>query len=813
MKKLKFTSDVLPHLLAVLTFVLITVFFFNPVFFGNKALNQHDIQEWEGSARSLRDYREATGEEGLWSPSMFSGMPAYLVNVEWSNGPVYAFKSILTLGLPHPVANIFAAFISYYILLLAFRIRPYLAIAGAVAFGLSSYMMIGLAAGHNARIGSIAFMPLVVAGIHLVFTGKRWLGFGITALGMALHLRENHLQITYYLALIVAVYGLVALAELIREKRLIEFGKSIAILVPAVLIGAGTFFGPFWAITEYRMYSTRGPSELTAGQPGKSADGLSRTYAFEFSNAITEPMTLMIPNYYGGSSMNFLVQNEQSEVYQALVQSGNRDAANQLAPYTSAYWGPQRLSAPSYAGAIICFLFIVGIVFAEKRYIWWLVPLSVLSVILSWGENFASFNYFVFDYLPGYNNFRSVTFTLIITIFAMPLLGMSGLQNLLHRKADPATLKRLAWPAGLTLGVCLVLGLSGGFGSFLRPAEEQLPAWFTNALRADRIDLFRGDAWRSFWFIAVFGAVVAARLKNWIKDPVFLLIAIILITLDLSLVGKRYLNEDMYQRKRTQGSFVPYAADQEILKDKSYHRVYNIQNPLGEARTSYFHYSIGGYHGAKLRRYQDLFDSCLYQQTQKLYKDLQSGAMDPEHYGSMNMLNVRYFVYGQDQVFPNPGANGNAWFIKELLPVNSPAEELEKVCAINTKDQAVIDASMFKPPKFGYDSTGTITLGEFRPNYIKYETQSGTDGFAVFSEIFYPKGWSATIDGNESGIYRVNYVLRGLAIPSGTHTLEFRFEPRPYTVGNKITLAASWLLLLIVLGSAGMAVRKGEMGV
>lgn len=804
MKKLNFTGDVLPHLLAVLVFLLVTVFFFNPLFFDNKSLNQPDIVEWEGSSKSLRDFRESAGEEGLWTPSMFSGMPAYLVNVEWSNGPVYAFKSILTLGLPHPVANIFAAFISYYILLLAFRINPYLAIGGAVAFGLSSYMIIGLAAGHNARIGAIAFMPLVMAGIHLVFSGKRWTGFGVTALGMALHLRENHAQITYYLLLIVIAYGIVALIEHIREKRIADFGKAIAILVPAVLIAAGSFFGPFWAVKEYSQYSMRGPSELA----GESVDGLSKTYAFEFSNAIDEPMTLLIPNYYGGASANFLVYDEQSEVRQALTQLGNQQSANQLAPYTGAYWGTQRLSAPSYAGAIICLLFAIGIAFADKRYVWWLVPASALSVMLSWGDNFSAFNYFLFDYLPAYNMFRSVTFTLIIIIFCMPLLGMLGLQNLLQRKADTATLKKLAWPAGILLGLCFVLGVSGGFGSFLRPAEAQLPAWFTSALRADRIDLFRSDAWRSFWFIAVFGGVVFARLKTWIGNTVFFAAVTILITLDLSFVDRRYLSGEQYQRKR-QASITPTAADQEILNDKSYYRVYNIQNPLTEARTSYFHHSIGGYHGAKLRRYQDLFDSCLYQQTQVLYEDLQAGQILPEHYGAMNMLNVKYFTYGPDQVFANPAPNGSAWFVKELVTANSPSEELAVLCDINTRDQAVVDVSKFDAPSVGYDSTASVLLSEFRPNYIKYETRSGADGFVVFSEIYYPKGWSAWVDGKETEIFRVNYILRGLPIPAGTHTVEFRFEPKPYTIGNKITLASSWLLLVVVIASLGMATKKG----
>ncbi|MFO7256590.1 MAG: YfhO family protein [Bacteroidota bacterium] len=804
MKKLDFPGDVLPHIVAVAVFLVVTVVFFRPAFFENRVLSQYDIEQWEGSSKALRDFRDRTGEEGLWAPSMFSGMPAYLVNLEWSNQPVIIMKRILTLGLKHPFANIFAAFVSYYIMLLAFRIKPYLAIAGALAFGLSSYMIIGIAAGHNARIGSIAFAPLVMAGIHLAFTNRRLTGLAVTALGMALHLRENHLQITYYLMIIVAAYGIVMLVYHVREKTVIEFAKSVGLLVPAVLIGAATFFGPFWAITEYSKYSMRGPSELKAG-----TSGLSKTYAFEFSNAITEPMTLLVPNYYGGSSSNFLVQDQNSNVYRALVESGNQQTANQLASYTSAYWGPQRLSAPSYAGAIVCFLFVVGIVFAPRRLAWWLVPVSILSVVLSWGDNFAVFNYFLFDYLPGYNKFRSVTFALIIIIFCMPLLGLAGLQNLLTQHAGPALWKRLAWPAGIVAGFCLILAVTGGFGSFLGPGEEELPAWFTSALRADRSDLLQSDAWRSFWFITLFAAALYARLRSWIGEWVFYLVMTTLMIFDLFGVDRRLLTNDQYGRAR-QARITATPADQQILQDDSYFRVYNIQSPFTEARTSYFHHSIGGYHGAKLRRYQDLFDSCVYRETQRLYEHLQEGRLQPDQYSAINMLNVKYFTYGPEQVFRNPAPNGPAWFVREVVRAESPTDELNQTCRINTKEQAVVDASRFDIPNVSYDSAASVTLAEFKPNLIRYETQSNADGFVVFSEIYYPEGWSATIDGTEALIYRANYVLRGLVVPAGNHTIEFRFQPKAYTVGNKVTMASSWLLLVLVVGCLGWSIKTSR---
>lgn len=811
MKNISFVRHILPHVIAVIAFLLVTVIFFNPVFFENKVISQEDIRMWEGSSKALRDYRAATGEEGLWAPSMFSGMPAYLVNVVWSNGPVKACKVILSLFLPHPVRNIFLAFICYYIMLLCFKVRPYLAIAGAFAFGLSSFVIIGLSAGHNSRIGAMAFMPLVMAGIHLAFSQKRLLGLGLTTMGLALHLNENHLQVTYYILIIVMVYGLIKLIDAIREKQLASFAKTLGMLIPAALIAVGTFVGPLWGITEYTKYSMRGPSELAEpGTPG-AASGLSKGYAFEFSNGITEPFTLLIPNIYGGSSSEFLVQDRDSEVFKALSQAGDEQTAQQLMRYTSAYWGNQRLSAPYYAGAIICFLFVIGILYADKRYVWWLVPLSILSIMLSWGDNFAAFNYFLFDHLPGYNKFRSVTFALTIVLFTLPLLGMLGLERMMQLGWQKKTLTKLGIAFGCTAGLCLVfIIIGGGVGDFLKRTDEGLPVWFINALRHDRISLLRGDAWRSFWFITLFAVALWATLKQWVPPVVFALIGAVLILLDLGFVDTRYFSKDNYKRKQTRMTFAPNGADQAILKDPDYYRVYNLQGPFIEARTSYFHNSLGGYHGAKMRRYQDLVDSCLSTETQQLINDAQTGGLSFYDYGVMNMLNTRYITYGEqaNTVIRNPAANGPAWFVEDVIKVNSPKEELAKVCDLNTHTTAVVDVSKMELPDTGADSTATITLAEHLPSYMKYESQSNTQALAVFSEIYYPIGWHAFIDGQEVPILRADYVLRALPIPAGKHTVEFRFHPEAYYTGNTITAVCSWLALLLVLGSIGWTVKE-----
>jgi hypothetical protein len=812
MRKINFVQDVLPHLIAVAAFLLITFFFFSPAFFDNKTLEQHDIQQFSGSAKAIDDFRAKNHEEPLWTNNMFSGMPAYLISVKWSNQAVAYVKAIASLGTGHPYANIFLAFVCYYIMLLAFRVRPYLAIGGAIAFGLSTYMIVGLTAGHNARIGAIAFMPLVMAGIHLAYTKRLIIGLGVTAMGVALQLRENHIQITYYLFLILIGYGIIRLIEAVREKQLPGFMKTSGLIILAAVIGASSFFGPLWAITDYTKYSTRGFTELVKPGQEPQSSGLTKEYAFAYNYGILEPMTLLIPQFYGGASTNLFVQNQNSASYQALVQSNDNQLANQLANYTSAYWGPQAFTAaPYYAGAIIVFMFLIGIFFAKKEYVWWLVPLSILSIMLSWGDSFKAFNYFMFDYFPGYNKFRSVSFALVIILFAMPLLGFLGVEKLIANGLDKANKKKLLIAFGIVGGLCLILWLFGGaLLGFSKDMEQQLPPWFLSALADDRASLLKADAFRSFAFIAAVFILLYFNVHKKISPIGFYVFIILMITIDLSVVNKRYLTENNFKRKRENTFAAMTEADQEILKDQSYFRVYNHENPMGEARTSYYHQSVGGYHGAKLRRFQDFYDSCISLQHRQLITDVQQGQMDLAKYSSFNMLNVKYIVYGpqRNNIIINDAANGPAWFVNDVIKVNNANEELEKTCGLNTRTTAVIDVNKF-PVSItpGTDSAANITLTYHTLNYLKYETQNATAGLAVFSEIFYPD-WKATIDGKEATLVRANYLLRALEIPEGNHTVEFRFEPKPYAVGNKITMVGSWLTLFVLLGSIFYSLKR-----
>lgn len=810
MKKIQFVSDILPHIVAVLSFLIITTFFFKPVFLDNKVLQQNDIQEWEGMSKAVRDFRDATGEEPLWAPGAFAGIPAVLINVEWSNQPVIFLKKILGLFISHPYNNIYLAFLSYYILLLSFGVRPYLAISGAIAFGLSSFIIIGLVAGHNSRIGATALAPLVVAGVHLAFTKRLWLGFGVTTAAVALQLRENHLQVTYYLFLLLVIYGIVQLIYYIRQKDIASYFKIAGLEIIAAVIGLASFVGPLWSISEYTPYSTRGKNVLTPAdtQTGGEKEGLDIDYAFYYSSGIFEPLTLLIPNIFGGSSSDYLVANQESKTYEALVRS-DQQLANQLAPYTSAYWGSQPFTSPYYAGAVVVFLFAIGIAFVEARYKWWLIAGVVLGIMLTWGKNFESFNYFLFNHLPGYNKFRSVTFALGMALFCMPLLGWIGLEHLMRTGIDKDSKRKILISVAITAGLCLFLIVFTGVLSFTRTGENQLPDWLLRAMVRDRKALLQGDAIRSIIFIVpVFLLLYFGWIKKIPQAGVFAGLAL-WVLIDIASVTRRYLSETQFIRKREKAVLTATAANQEILKDKGYYRVYNLQS-FGEAMTSYHHNSLGGYHGAPLRRYRDLYDSCLSRETDALINDARAGELNFASYGALNMLNAKYLVYGPDRtnIIVNPAANGHAWFVRNLVKVATPAEALARVCEINTKTTAVVDASVDAQTLPVADSAASITLEEFKPNFLRYQANAAKAGLAVFSEIYYPEGWSASIDGKPAEILLVNYTLRGLVIPAGAHEVTFSFRPDSYVIGNSITAAGSWLMIFVLLGSIAISWRK-----
>ena len=820
MKKINvdFKTHVLPHLIAVILFLIITLIFFSPVFFEGKTLSQHDILQWEGGAKELLDYREKTGEEGLWTNSMFGGMPGYLVNTQFSGNLLIHIEKIFTVFLPHPAKIMFAACLSFYIMLLAFGVRSYLAMAGALIFGLSSYNTIGFMAGHNARIAAVAYMPLVMAGVHLAFRNRYLWGFVMTALGLGLHLRVNHYQITYYLLLIVLIYGLVHLILAIKEKELIAFAKKVGLLSAAAIIALGCNFGRMWTITEYSKYSTRGKSELTQTEnPAQIQEGLDKDYAFQYSNGILEPLVLFVPNFLGGRTYQAL--EKDSNLGRALKANGVPPAqVSQQLSFVPTYWGSQSGpggTAPYYIGAIAVFLFVISLFLVDKPLKIWLISCTALGIMLSWGYNFSAFNYFIFDYLPGYNKFRSVTFTIILAIFSITLLGFLGLESLLKAGLNKKTQRYLLLSIGITGAITLIMVFYSWIASFRGPLDERLsqyPMWFLDALRQDRASLMRNDALRSLFFILGSASLIYFYFKNRLSEIFFATLFILLAALDCGLVSSRFLNDGNFEKSPARTFFQETGADKLIKKDPEQgYRVLELGKPFNNARTSYFHQSLGGYHGAKMMRYQDLIEKHVLPEVNAWIGDVQKGGgTDMEKYGVLNMLNTKYIMAGpaENAVIQNPDNNGSAWLVSKVVKVNSPDEEIERLQSLNTKNEAVIDVSKFPIESNNFNNLGTVSLKKYQPNALTYEAKLAGNSLVLFSEIYYPKGWKATIDGAEAEILRANYVLRALVVPEGDHTIRFSFEPKSYYLGNTISLSFSIILLLSLAAGIALSFKQ-----
>ncbi|UYZ61873.1 YfhO family protein [Hymenobacter weizhouensis] len=830
---------VLPHLLAVVFFLLLTAVYFSPILFEGKTLAQHDIVQFNGGAHEAAVYREQTGQEALWTNSMFSGMPTYLISTRFPGDLSIYLHKLFTVGLPGVVANLFLALVCGYFLCVALGLSPLVSVVGAVALGFSSYNLIILAAGHNTKSLALAYAPLVLAGLLVAFRRNRWLGTALFALGLAMNVRSNHLQITYYLLLLVLVFGVVELVAAAREKRLPDFLSRTALLGVAALLAVGVSFGRLYTTLEYGKHSIRGKSELKTPPPaapgqqnqpasddGAGGSGLDRDYAFGWSYGVGETVTLLVPNFYGGASQMKL--SETSETGKALTNLGVPPV--QLSDYLAqmpTYWGAQPItSGPVYVGAVVCFLFVLGLLVADRRTRLWLLVGTILSIVLAWGKNFEAFNYFMFDYFPGYNKFRSVSMALVIAQLAMPLLAVLALGRVLRARlaaapvaagthpslaaltgkpaddAETATLKRQVLRAlAITAGLCALAFLAGLVADYAAPIDAQLQqqGFPLDALRQDRASLLRTDAFRSLFFVAAAGAVLWFFLQRKLSATLAAGLVGLLTLVDLWGVDKRYLNDSNFQTETVAEQFVPTPADQQILQDKDLsYRVLNMQSPFNEANTSYFHKSIGGYHGAKLRRYQDLIERQISQNNPAV----------------LNMLNTRYIIVPGEQGQPqqvqrNPGALGNAWFVSQVQKVQNPDQEIQALTTLNSATTAVVDASKFPDVKTSYPSAGsTITLTSYSPNALTYRANAAQDGLVVFSEVYYADGWNAYIDGKLVPHLRANYVLRALPVPAGPHTIEFKFEPTEYALGNTVSLVSSVLLVVAMLAALYYAFKR-----
>ncbi len=800
--KLNFQKNLLPHLLGILLFYLIVVLYFSPMVFDGKIIFQGDILQWEGSAKAVLDYRAETGEQVLWTNSMFGGMPSYFVSLEFPGDLTNALIKILTLGLPHPINGLFFGMLGMYILLLSFGVRPIFSIAGAIAFSFNTYNLLSLEAGHNAKIWAVCLIPLILAGIHLAFERKRILGAALLALGLLLQLKFNHLQITYYTLIISVIYVIVRLVFDWKKEGIASISKTLAFLVLGAILAVGGNLGRLATALEYSPYSTRGNATLET-----KSSGLDREYAFGWSNGIVETLTLIIPDFYGGGSNTPLPKDSASE--KALRAQGI-DAAqiNGFLQGAPTYWGDQPFTGgPIYGSVILVFLAILGIWAAPKESLITFGTIIVLSLMLSWGKNLAWFNYLLFDILPGYNKFRAVSMALGMTLFAIPILGMISLERL----AKKGELKPLLYAGGIVGGLTLILAVaSGAFFRFEGAGDANLPEWLVTALKSDRKAMLSASAWKSFAFVAVAAGLVYFYLKGKISDLILGTALIALITLDVWTINRRYLNADSFQGNPSRQFFAETPAEKSIAADQGYFRVLPLTEGLTTgARTAYRFNSLGGYHGAKLRRYQDLVENSLQPELEAFIAKAQEGTFDWENVGVMNMLNTKYLIAGSEAntVFENPEANGPAWVPSEIIPVASNNEEIALLREIDTKAQATLNSGEFGTVSAG---AGQVTLTSNSPNELKYQASMTQGGLAVFSEIHYPKGWTATIDGKEVPILRVDYLLRGLEIPAGDHEVVFTFAPSSYYATKTPMVIFQYLIVLTLLAGLYLSYKESH---
>ncbi|HXC04344.1 MAG TPA: YfhO family protein [Bacteroidia bacterium] len=830
----------IPYIAAILIFIGITLTYFNPLLGGKKQLQQGDVQHYQGMSKEIADYRAQTGgKEALWTNSMFGGMPAYQISVVYHSNLLKYVNNVLMLGLPHPTGYVFLYMLGFFILLLTLKVDPWLSIVGAVAFGFSSYFFIILEAGHNSKAHAISFMAPVVAGFILSFRGKYLLGGAIAALFLGLELFANHLQITYYLAIFLVIYCVAEFVSAAMNKQLSQFLKACGVLAVAGGLAVLPNITNIWSTYEYGKYTTRGPSELTINENGKSnssdkTDGLDRSYATGWSYGQGETMTLMIPNFKGGAS-------EQIGQHHADALKDVKEDMKQYVGQMDEYFGDQPFtSGPVYVGCIIVFLFVLGLFIVKGPIKWALLIATILSVLLSWGSNYMGFSNFFFDHVPGYNKFRAVSMILVIAEFTLPLLAILALDQILktsdffHQKVKAPFLnfylenkKALVLSFALTGGLCLIFLLMPGLNDFFKSAAgmdgrigerekmyseivKQAGPETTNVLldglETARKSIFKSDVWRSFIFITLAAMLVFLYAMDKVNKNIVIACFGLFIVIDMYVVDKRYLNDNSFVPKaQIQTPYTPTAADEKILEDKDPDfRVYNAAvNTFNDASTSYFHKSIGGYHGAKLKRYQELIEFQISKQNQSV----------------LNMLNTKYIIYqaqgqGQEQgplVQQNRGALGNAWFVKEFKLVPNADSEITALTHFDPAQLAVVDKRFEEQVKGltpAKDSTSTIRLTHYEPNDLVYESNNKGEGLAVFSEIYYEKGWNAYVNGTLMPHFRANYVLRAMRLPAGANKIEFKFEPKVYVTGEKISLAGSILLLLACAGSVFLLFKK-----
>lgn len=826
----------LTHVGIIVAFLAILFTYFSPLLDG-KVIKQGDIQQFNGMAREVRDFQKETGENTAWTNVQFSGMPAYHMGLHYSGNWMADLKAISFLGLPNPVKFIFLIFVGFYILMLSFKMNYWVSALGAFAFAFSSYFFIIQEAGHTSKAAALCYMAPTVAGVLWAYRGKILLGSIVTALSLALNLASNHFQITYYMAVTIGLLGLVFLIDAIVKRTFPEFLKASGMLLIAAALAVGPSVSLLWTSAEYARDTTRGPRELKA-EPGEpQGDGLDYEYAMRWSYGIDETLTLLIPNFSGGSSAMEIDKDHEVA----------RQFRTNVLPL---YWGDQPFtSGPVYVGAIICFLFILGLFVVEGRLKWWLLATTIFGCMLAWGRHMGGFNEFLFNALPAYNKFRAPAMSLVIVQFTMPLLAMLGLHRIYYKdkfELKPEKISRAVLiSGGITAGIALLMWVLGPeLFAFTGKGDARYQPEVVSIFKDLRIELMRTDALRAFGLVAVSAAMLWLYINNRIKWSIALGVMIGLSLLDMWSVNKRFIDDSAFVEERQTAAPQPSPIDRQIQQDPDpYYRVFNAsgvdplnqgtwQGPFNESRTAYFHNSVGGYHAAKLRRYQDMIDKHIMPEMVQAIAPFLRSASDSVRLQSLsqvhvlNMLNTKYFIMtppatrenpqgGAPFQVENPFAMGNAWFVSGLRKVNGPDDEIAVLGDIDPGEEAVIDMDKFGSFVEGLnpsaDPNATIELTSYAPNKLVYQANTSKEMLAVFSDIYYnggTKGWNMYLNGEKTPHFRVNYILRAARIPAGTTTIEFRMEPRSYQVGEAISLISSIILILAALGIIFLEVKK-----
>ena len=812
-------SKYTPLIVAALIFFVISAACFAPQFEGRK-LNMHDIQQFDGMSSDIRAHRAQTGEDPQWTGAMFGGMPAYLINIKY---PAQFIKSVTDKALGifgEPLGMIFFAMLSMWLMVVMMGINPWIGIIAGIAYGLSTYLFLIIGAGHITKMWAAVYAPAMMGAIYMTLRKDMWLGGALAALFAALEIGANHPQITYYFLLAALALWVNDLVFAVKDKALKAFGKRTAVLAAAAIIAVGANFSSLYYTMQHTKDTIRGGSEAAAAINGDNNEGLDLDYATAWSYGVAESWNMLVPDFMGGeSSFDGYSTESNAPLKRALKEWDYFNfmgvPKHYVIPYFTdiTYWGDQPYTAgPTYLGAVAVFLAILGIALASRRNRWWIVAVSIFALLLSWGNNAMWFTELCYNYLPMYNKFRTVSMALIVLQWSVPFLAAVAIWQIFNNDNKERLRKALLWSTGITGGILLLFTVAGGsifdFGEertaveissrfediFANGGAEDLVSqglhdeigWsLAEAIAEEREQMMSSDALRSLIFVVLAAAVVALAVWGKLKRGYMVAALAILVVADMAPVAFRYLSHDDFVAPR-KTKIVATDADKQIMADTELgYRVLNLSvSPFNDATTSMFHRSVGGYHGAKLARYQDIIDYYLPQSM--------------PHEAILDMLNTKYIISPEGEVVERESAFGAAWFVDSVLGVRGAAEEIQSLGLVDLHSTAVADEKDL-PEQTAYSTDGEIALTEYAPNYLKYNYTAAEPVFAVFSEIFYNKGWSVTIDGKRADALRVDYILRGMPLPAGEHTVEWSFRAPHWGVVEAVTALSSLIVIAALI--------------